>query len=909
MVRRGPAALLILFLAGGLYGAQERPATAIVREGLTKLEARQIEEARKAFRAVLGMPDADLTAWERAEAHRGLGQILNLEGRYADARKELDEALRLHLTTADRTALGYTYGALGFNEWGFGRSDNSRKQYELALAEFEAVGDSRQRATTLYSLTFVARSIEERLELLPRALQASRDVGDRRLEGKSLHNWSDTLFQAGDYRQAYDLLEQALVIFREEEARFELARALTSMARLYRAHDHNDHAIALYQQALESQQQLGDRQGVVQSLRSIGATHLESGDIGKARETYEKALAVADGTGSESVKSLVLVALGQALHASGEHQQAAMHLERAAATFGQKQNGTLNVSLANTYLALRRPADAEKAAADAIRLAPTYGNTEGLLGGHFARARALEELGNRDGAAANVQSALAVYEKLRANLLPADFLNRGYSEKSASLFQYGVRLMYRAGRPAEALAVAEQARARAFLDLLATRELQRRSASLPHPPGAGAGSPTKPLPPKHAAGESAQADVPDLRSLTSAASVTAEEYRAAAHRMTSTILTYWTDDQGLYIWVVPPEGEILLAHVNVTPDRLRELIRNTGASGSNGESRSGGEDLGRNRGTRVTVTAASSRSRAAWRELHRLLIEPVQKRLPEKEGSLVTIVPHGPLFRVAFAGLRDATGRYLVEDYRLNTVPSVALLRFNEKRLHAGPVAERRYLLISDPSLTPTGPSGTPLPPLPGARQEVAEIARVLGPGEVRSLSGREATETAVKAAMPDAQVVHLATHGILLDNQPFESFLALGSSPKMSDDGRLTAREIYDLRLNADLVVLSACSTALGQVTGDGIVGLTRAFFYAGAPSIVATLWDVTDEPTRHLMSEFYRAYLGGDTRSGALRAAQLRLLRRLREGRISVKTPLGVVTLPEDPRLWAGVVLLGEP
>lgn len=137
-----------------------------------------------------------------------------------------------------------------------------------------------------------------------------------------------------------------------------------------------------------------------------------------------------------------------------------------------------------------------------------------------------------------------------------------------------------------------------------------------------------------------------------------------------------------------------------------------------------------------------------------------------------------------------------------------------------------------------------------------------------------------------------------------------LGSGSKTSpDDGRLTVREIYDLRLDADLVVLSACGSALGNVTGDGIVGLTRAFFYAGTPSILATLWDVADEPTRQLVSEFYRVYLGGATRSGALRAAQLRLLRQLREGRLSVKTPLGDVKLPEDPRLWAGVALLGEP
>jgi len=121
--------------------------------------------------------------------------------------------------------------------------------------------------------------------------------------------------------------------------------------------------------------------------------------------------------------------------------------------------------------------------------------------------------------------------------------------------------------------------------------------------------------------------------------------------------------------------------------------------------------------------------------------------------------------------------------------------------------------------------------------------------------------------------------------------------------------QEIYGMDLQTDLVVLSACSTALGKLSGDGMAGLTRAFFYGGAPSVMATLWDVADEPTSLLISEFYKSLLKEPDKSRSLRAAQLRVMRELRAGRVHVKTALGPITLPEDPAFWAGFVLQGEP
>jgi CHAT domain-containing protein len=155
--------------------------------------------------------------------------------------------------------------------------------------------------------------------------------------------------------------------------------------------------------------------------------------------------------------------------------------------------------------------------------------------------------------------------------------------------------------------------------------------------------------------------------------------------------------------------------------------------------------------------------------------------------------------------------------------------------------------------------------------------------------------------------------HGIVRDDRALtSSFLVLTPGPGSGDpaaDGTLTASEIYSLDLRADLVVLSACRSASGRITGDGIVGLTRAFMYAGAASVVASIWDVPDETAPRLFEAFYRSRAAGSDPSQALRDAQLEMLQRLRAGAIEVTTPAGRVTLPAHPAIWAGLQVWGEP
>ena len=178
---------------------------------------------------------------------------------------------------------------------------------------------------------------------------------------------------------------------------------------------------------------------------------------------------------------------------------------------------------------------------------------------------------------------------------------------------------------------------------------------------------------------------------------------------------------------------------------------------------------------------------------------------------------------------------------------------------------------------------------LPGAEQEAIDIAALRN---TEPILGNAATKASVVQKMSNARIIHLATHGILDEFQGLNGGVVLAADGTGEfNDGLLTAAEIAQMELNAELVVLSACNTGQGRITGDGVVGLSRSLILAGVPSGVVSLWAVPDQPTGELMVEFYQQMETTDNKAQALRQAMLN---------IRVKYP--------DPVAWAGFTLIGE-
>lgn len=243
-----------------------------------------------------------------------------------------------------------------------------------------------------------------------------------------------------------------------------------------------------------------------------------------------------------------------------------------------------------------------------------------------------------------------------------------------------------------------------------------------------------------------------------------------------------------------------------------------------------------------------------------LLEEMYDRLLRPLEGMLsahqLTIVPHGALHYVPFAALGDGE-QQLVDRHELRLLPAAAVTRFVED----GGAAQRRLLAFGNPD------RGDPILDLPGAEREARLIDRDWDDSRIllRSL----ASEANFKRFAPTFDYLHLASHGEFDGGVPLASRMLL--APGEGEDGDLTAEELYGLRLSADLVTLSACETGLGDVTGgDDVIGLTRGFLFAGADSVVTSLWPVSDAETAFLMERFYGA-LAARGKSAALREAVL--------------------------------------
>ena len=247
--------------------------------------------------------------------------------------------------------------------------------------------------------------------------------------------------------------------------------------------------------------------------------------------------------------------------------------------------------------------------------------------------------------------------------------------------------------------------------------------------------------------------------------------------------------------------------------------------------------------------------------LYDALIRPLG--LPQT-GRLI-IVPHASLHYLPFAALHDG-GHYLVDRFELRMAPSASVLaQLAAKK----PPAAGGQLVFGNPDL------GRSDYDLPGAEEEARKIA---GMRKARLVLRAEASREALEALAPDYPYIHLATHGTFDARAPRSSGLLLANKPGAAapTDGILTVDDIYQLDLDADLVTLSACETALSSVqTGDDVVGLTRGFFFAGARSIVSSLWQVDDASTEQLMVEFYRD-LPTMSKAAALRRAQQAVRKR---------------------------------
>ncbi len=807
---------------------------------------RKIVDARAAYLGLADRAHVESRVDVEAQALESLGRLLNGNSQYADAQTFLERALDLARSIPDLPASSRIQTTLGNVALNRGQFKEADAWYRKSAADAEDGGERRLLATALLNVCLLdITPAAEREQLQDRVADIARSLGDADLEARLWHSRGDRHSSDGSLALALEELQTAAALYEKSANEEGLATVYTSLGRVNRMHGLPLAAIPYYEKAFEIQRKAGDKIGMIQSLNASGVAVGAAGEAEKALTYYERAHALALESGSARAINFMRGNLAGGLLNLEQYARSAELLETLLKDGGDSYPSVRHSQLSIAYEAMGRLDEARVHAEKSLELAAGTQVIQSLM----RRASVRDRQGESPGALDDLQRAADLIEQMRRRLVPLDFMKQGFTNQFLDLYSVMIGIYQRQGQAGRAIEVAESARARAFLDLLATRAILPPEAAKP-------------------------SDIGQLA--------------ATAARTRSTILTYWTTADGVFIGVVRAAGAPQMARVPLSLKRLTALVASVTPPLSSAPS-----------------PPAPASAAAAWKALYRSLIEPVRQWLPAP-GSQLTIIPSGPLMRLPFAALTAASGRYLIEEYAIGYVPAGAFLDAGAAR-PATPPADSRFLFVADPRLPSPGKGERALPPLPGARDEVRAIARLVPAAMTTVLSGEQANEAAITRLMPNASVLHFATHGVVNDRAPLDSYLALGQSNQEASNGRLTAQELYGLHLSAGLVVLSSCRSAGGLVAGEGISALARAFLSAGVPSVVASVWDVPDQPANRLFPVLYSSWLRHQSPAQALRTAQLRLISDLRAGRVSVHTVAGDVRLIESPILWAGFIVMG--
>lgn len=812
----------------------------------------------------------------------------------------------------------------------------ARRSVELRRSHGIEDGEAR----SLNNLALILRDLgrdEEAEELFREAQPLARRSGDVETEAVLVHNLGSKAMTEGRLHEALDLYRRSRVLNRRlGDQRGELF-AMSSIGRLLARLGRLAEAQAEFVQALELSRAIGDRASEGRALEFLGWVLGRSGEPAVAATKLSEALAIAREVGDRRLEMDVLRTLAQARRSAGDLDAAAEIAEtllRVARGMGNPITEAAALHERGATLAARGdPAAARESLVAALEILSSRGRPMEEVAVRLDLARTERALDRLEIAHGHLAAAVALVEDVRSGLVVPDF-RASLLASGRELHDEQVDLLMELhtrhpddGWDARALSASERARGRGLLDLLAESEVDLRQGVDP-----ALLAQEKALRRQLADLELRRLDLTaDARSendpaTTAAVSELERQIRQARdeHRWVEAEIRTASPRYAALAETDPLpaaavrrllDGRTLLLAYHLGPTRsfLWALTRDEQASFilPAGPAL---EALARDLYERIggDVPGEPEEIRDLTARLSDALLAPAAALLV---GRRLGVLADGALHYVPFAALDDPSfpdgdpPRPLVAGHEIVHLPSASTLAALRTGGRRGPEASHTLALIADPVFQGDDPRLGPEHATRSAgradgyrrlrfsRQEADRLAELV-PLEERFVAYdfEASRETVTGDRLADYRLVHFATHGILNAEMPELSGLVLSlvGTDGTPRDGFLRLQDIYELRLDADLVTLSACRTALGQeVRGEGLVGLARGFMYAGASRVVASLWDVEDRATAELMTRFYRGMLEeGRAPAAALRAAQAEMWSDERW---------------RDPYYWAAFVLVG--
>jgi len=739
------------------------------------------------------------------------------------------------------------------------------------------------------------------------------------------------LRQTGEIQQALDSFLAALPGLRADQ-RSE-AIAMGNIALAYMSLGEYEKAERYLRNSLPLLNAPGKEDTVARgkALLNLGRVLSLQGNFAGAAATLEKAGNLLDSASDLRARADVAANIAQVNYRRGNFAEALEDLDKARAIYG-KIGDVRGLSSVYHYTgtslaALGRNEEAERNFADALRLRVAAKLDDDAAATLLEMARLQRREAQPAEARASLTRALDIGEKMRVRVASPDLraswaaLRQPVYEELIDLIEQGRRERGETSGADEGLEVSERSRSKSLLDILAPRlgnaqvdpDLLARQRQL-----AAALSYKSlqlaqlPLSDTQTAARTAllgDIDRLDLEYDSLAGTpggandgrgVLSDPPRLSSQQIQtlldsdSTLLEYLVGDRATYLWAVTRDSIecFRLPARQALEATVRPLV-----------------ELGGDRNRRLASSAAEREYRLAAAEASRVLLGPARKYLA---GKRVIFAPDGILHRVPFAALPDPDvpgGAPMGIGRQILSVPSASAIVVMRQRSRpaAGPVTVTVFadpVFHGDSRSAASGdravqPAGSALARLPFSLREALYIRESARTETVTERLGFDARKTAIGSALAkNADILHLATHAVADDSHPEFSgiyFSQVGRNGR-SEDGFLNLYEIYGLHLPVEMVVLSACDTGQGRASGaEGVIGLKRAFEFAGAERVVVSLWAVDDEGTALFMREFYRSLFGAAALSPAeaLRSARQAMWRQPRW---------------RDPSYWAGFVLEGD-
>lgn len=845
-----------------------------------------------------------------------------------------EEALTLFRRTGDTRQVGVVLNNLGGLQDQLGEPHDALGRYREALAIHEAGQDLGNLAVVWNNMGSTYRRtgrLQEALEYFKRSLDARRQLGDRRGEGRVLNNLGWASLRLGDLDRAETFMRQALEAKREGQDRRGEAITLGNLGAIAAERADWNQALQLYGDALALHRKTSNRSGEATTLIELGRATAELGRLAEAKGHLEDALTILDPLANPWRQALAKAALGQVLTDAGQAADGVVVLEEA-----------LEV--------LRRAGDDDGVVVSLLALARAQCRSmpqPATLEGDEPRRRLLA-------AWQHMEEALDLLEALRTDVdslgLRMSFLSR-HQDAFAQAIDLAMHLheLEPDGRwAARGLEISERSRARSLLDLLPASKaesghhadavwaveqrtlldrlnakVERRRRYLKR---GGNEVEVERLGVEIVELSDSLEDLenrlrrqsPRWRTRNPPRPLPAHSIQALIDHDTM-LLEYALGDSKSFLWAITRDTiqSFELADAATIQQAARQAYE----------------------ALRIYEPNARPQTLQATERLSQLLLAPLADHL---QNQRLVIVADGATHYIPFAALprpqSAANGpsgnmpRPLLVDHEIVYLPSASVLGM-QRELDRGPATAKMTLAVfADPVFSPSDPRvqrrasegggtlGSPstTPPADDLPQDDRLRGRALDrltwsdweaqaivahaePDQTRLALGFDANLEALEGgALDNRRIVHFATHGMIDSEHPELSALALSMTTAEGQPrpGLLRLPEIYNLELDADLVVLSGCQTALGsEVHGEGLVGLSRGFFAAGARRLVASLWRVQDKATAELMDRFYQRLLSDSAATirpaAALRAAQLELLNE---------------TDYQDPYHWAAFALYGD-